>query len=90
VVGWGDAAEHAAAVAPLHDQRPGVELVLAGRLPEKSSPLSVVPLFPMRGRVREIADDATADGSPVHGPPRTRRPPNRPADPATARRSRSC
>jgi FAD/FMN-containing dehydrogenase len=42
--------------------------VLVSRLPRKSSPLSLVPLFPLRGSVRDIPDDATA-----FGPPRSRR-----------------
>jgi FAD/FMN-containing dehydrogenase len=37
-------------------------------LPRKSSPMSLTPLFPLRGRVRQIADDATA-----YAPPRSRR-----------------
>jgi FAD/FMN-containing dehydrogenase len=44
-----------------------IRVVLDG-LPRKRSPLSLIPLFPLRGRVREIADDATA-----FGPPRSRR-----------------
>ena len=107
VVSWGDAAEHAAAVAPLRELRPAFELVtpipyvavqqmldagspwgihaydkslaldelpdeaievLVSRLPLKQSPLSLVPLFPMRGQARDIPDDATA-----YGPPRSRR-----------------
>jgi FAD/FMN-containing dehydrogenase len=42
--------------------------ILADRLPRKRSPLSLIPLFPLRGRVREISDDATA-----YGPSRSRR-----------------
>jgi FAD/FMN-containing dehydrogenase len=42
--------------------------VLVSWLPRKRSPLSLVPLFPLRGRVRDIPDDATA-----FGPPRSRR-----------------
>jgi FAD/FMN-containing dehydrogenase len=42
--------------------------VLVESLPRKRSPLSLLPLFPLRGRVREVPDDATA-----FGPPRRRR-----------------
>jgi FAD/FMN-containing dehydrogenase len=42
--------------------------LLVSRLPRKSSPLSLVPLFPLRGRVRDVPDDATS-----FGPPRGRR-----------------
>ncbi len=42
--------------------------VLISRLPRKRSPLSLLPMFPLRGRVRDIPDDATA-----FGPPRSRR-----------------
>jgi hypothetical protein len=38
--------------------------VIIDHLPRKRFPLSFVPMFPMRGRFREIADDATAFGSP--------------------------
>jgi hypothetical protein len=107
VASWGDAAEHAAAVAPLRAQGPAFELVTplpyvalqqmldAGApwgvraydkslnfdelsddvirtvvewLPRKRSPLTLMPLFPLRGKVRDVADDATA-----FGPPRSRR-----------------
>jgi hypothetical protein len=34
----------------------------------KQSPQSLIPMFPLRGKVREVADDATA-----FGPPRSRR-----------------
>jgi FAD/FMN-containing dehydrogenase len=42
--------------------------VVVDAVTRKQSPTSLVPLFPLRGRVREIADDATA-----FGPPRSRR-----------------
>jgi FAD/FMN-containing dehydrogenase len=42
--------------------------VVVDAVARKHSPMSLVPLFPLRGRVREIADDATA-----FGPPRSRR-----------------
>ncbi|MGY1640560.1 FAD-binding oxidoreductase [Geodermatophilus sp. SYSU D00703] len=41
---------------------------LVSGLPRKSSPLSLVPLFPLRGRVRDVPDEATA-----FGPSRSRR-----------------
>jgi FAD/FMN-containing dehydrogenase len=44
-----------------------IEVLVEG-LSRKRSPLSLAPLFPLRGRVREVADDATA-----YGPPRSRR-----------------
>ena len=30
----------------------------------KRSPQSLMPMFPLRGKVREVADDATAFGTP--------------------------
>ncbi|WP_369132043.1 FAD-binding oxidoreductase [Modestobacter sp. I12A-02662] len=42
--------------------------VLVSWLPRKTSPLSVLPMFPLRGRVRDVPDDATS-----FGPPRSRR-----------------
>jgi FAD/FMN-containing dehydrogenase len=41
--------------------------VMVTWLPRKRSPLSVVPMFPLRGKYREIPDDATAFGSPRSG-----------------------
>jgi FAD/FMN-containing dehydrogenase len=46
----------------------GAIRVVLDAVARKHSPLSLVPLFPLRGRVREVADDATA-----FGPPRARR-----------------
>ncbi|WP_222265763.1 BBE domain-containing protein [Modestobacter marinus] len=42
--------------------------VLVSWLPRKTSPLSLLPMFPLRGRVRDVPDDATS-----FGPPRSRR-----------------
>jgi FAD/FMN-containing dehydrogenase len=44
-----------------------IEVLVSG-LPRKRSPLSLLPVFPLRGRVRDVPDDATA-----FGPPRSRR-----------------
>ncbi|WP_410642895.1 FAD-binding oxidoreductase [Amycolatopsis sp. lyj-346] len=38
--------------------------VIAGFLPRKTSPLSIMPIFAMRGAFTEVADDATAFGGP--------------------------
>ncbi len=38
--------------------------VLVDRFPRKRSSFSFVPMFPLRGRYREVPDDATAYGSP--------------------------
>jgi FAD binding domain/Berberine and berberine like len=38
--------------------------ILLSRLPLRRSPMSYVPMFALTGRYREIADDATAWGSP--------------------------
>jgi FAD/FMN-containing dehydrogenase len=38
--------------------------VILDRLPRRRSPMSFVPIFPLIGRYREIAEDATAFGSP--------------------------
>jgi FAD/FMN-containing dehydrogenase len=38
--------------------------VIVERVARKRSPTSLVPLFPLRGRVREVADDATAFSTP--------------------------
>jgi FAD/FMN-containing dehydrogenase len=46
----------------------GAIAVIVQAVARKNSPLSLVPMFPLRGRVREVADDATA-----FGPPRARR-----------------
>jgi FAD/FMN-containing dehydrogenase len=37
--------------------------VIVDAVARKRSPTSIVPMFPMRGRVREVADDATAFGT---------------------------
>jgi len=44
-----------------------IEVIVAA-VAAKQSPNSLVPMFPLRGRVREVADDATS-----FGPPRCRR-----------------
>jgi hypothetical protein len=38
--------------------------VIADFLPRKTSPLSIMPIFSMRGAFTEVADDATAFGGP--------------------------
>jgi|tagenome__1003787_1003787.scaffolds.fasta_scaffold20975395_2 FAD/FMN-containing dehydrogenase len=102
VVGWGDQAEHAAAIEPLRRMGPLFELVtpipyvalqqmldeanpwgiraydkginldelsdeaiatVLEWLPRKASSLSYLPIFPLRGRYREVPEDATAFGS---------------------------
>jgi FAD/FMN-containing dehydrogenase len=103
VAGWGDAAAHAAAIAPLRGRGAVVEFAmplpyaalqqmldeanpwgvraydkgitlddLSGEavgtyldwLSRMSSPMSYAPMFPLRGRYREVPDEATAFGSP--------------------------
>jgi hypothetical protein len=44
-----------------------IEILVDG-VARKTSPLSLIPMFPLRGKVREVPDDATA-----FGPPRSRR-----------------
>jgi FAD/FMN-containing dehydrogenase len=102
VAGWGDPAEHAAAVEPLRGRGVVVEFVtpipyvalqhmldatapwgiraydkginldeltdevidvILDWIPRKRFPLSFMPIFPLRGRYREVPDDATAFGS---------------------------
>jgi FAD/FMN-containing dehydrogenase len=102
VAGWGDPAEHAAAVEPLRGRGAVVEFVtpipyvalqhmlddtapwgirsydkginldelsddaidvILDWLPRKQFPLSFMPIFPLRGRYREVPDAATAFGS---------------------------
>ncbi len=102
VAGWGDPAEHAAAVEPLRGRGAVVEFVtpipyvalqhmlddtapwgirsydkginldelsdevidvILDWVPRKRFPLSFMPIFPLRGRYREVPDDATAFGS---------------------------
>jgi hypothetical protein len=102
VAGWGDPAEHAAAVEPLRGRGAVVEFVtpipyvalqhmldatapwgiraydkginldeltdevidvILDWIPRKRFPLSFMPIFPLRGRYREVPDDATAFGS---------------------------
>jgi hypothetical protein len=102
VAGWGDPAEHAAAVEPLRGRGAAVEFVtpipyvalqhmlddtapwgiraydkginldelsdevidvILDWMPRKQFPLSFMPIFPLRGRYREVPDDATAFGS---------------------------
>ncbi len=46
----------------LDDLSDGVIEVIADRLPRKSSPMSVMPVFPLGGRYHEIGDDDTAFG----------------------------
>jgi FAD/FMN-containing dehydrogenase len=48
----------------LDDLPDGAIDVLLNRLPSRSSPMSYVPMFPLRGRFSEVPDDATAWGSP--------------------------
>jgi FAD/FMN-containing dehydrogenase len=48
----------------LEDLPDGAIDVLLDRLVRRQSPMSYVPMFPLRGRFAEIPDDATAWGSP--------------------------
>ncbi|MGY1640098.1 FAD-binding oxidoreductase [Geodermatophilus sp. SYSU D00703] len=48
----------------LDDLPDGAIDVLLDRLPRRRSPMSYVPMFPLRGRFAEVPDDATAWGSP--------------------------
>src|SRR3954454_16359581 len=38
--------------------------IIAETVARKQSPNSLIPMFPIRGRAREVADDATAFGTP--------------------------
>ncbi|MCW2900333.1 MAG: linked oxidase-like protein [Streptosporangiaceae bacterium] len=103
VTSWGDAEDHAAALAPLRELNPLFEVispiphvalqqllddanpwgglaydkglnldelsdgaidVFLTWIAQKRSPLSYVPIFALKGRYREIPDEATAFGSP--------------------------
>ncbi|HET6709811.1 FAD-binding oxidoreductase [Amycolatopsis sp.] len=59
---WGILAYEKAAYADAFTDE--VIEVIADFLPRKTSPLSIMPIFAMRGAFTEVADDATAFGGP--------------------------